>query len=117
MNKSFSYRLRNLRRIHSISGEKLALHLGVRKSSVSNWENSVNYPNQETLNRIADYFNVSVDYLLGRTDSTSIKGENVKEQSSFQFAMYENEGSLTEEQKELLTNLAKELAKKKKINK
>lgn len=49
------------------SATGVALELGVHRSTVSNWKNG-GAPRQEILNKIANYFDVSVDYLLGNTD-------------------------------------------------
>lgn len=43
--------------------------LGLSSATATNWKTSGRIPNGETLARIADYFNCSVDYLLGRTDT------------------------------------------------
>lgn len=42
--------------------------LGLSSATATNWKTSGRVPNGETLAKIADYFNCSVDYLLGRTD-------------------------------------------------
>jgi len=68
----FGDRLKNLRKELNLSQEELGKKFNVNKGSVSNWENDNRNPDFNTLNKIADYFNVSIDYLLGRTD---IKGE------------------------------------------
>lgn len=64
----FKYRLRELRLKSGLSGEEFGKLFGVSKNSVSVWERGRNYPNQEILEKIADYFDVSLDYLMGRTD-------------------------------------------------
>lgn len=51
-----------------ISNNKLLTDLGLNKSSILNWEKRGTIPNGETLQKIADYLGVSVDYLLGRTE-------------------------------------------------
>ena len=61
----FANQLGFLRRSQQLTQEQLA-ELGVTKQSVSNWENGNIMPSVEMLEKIADYFNVSVDYLLGR---------------------------------------------------
>jgi len=43
--------------------------MGVQQSTVSNWETGRYEPDIETMRRIASFFGVSVDYLLGRSDS------------------------------------------------
>ncbi len=45
----------------------VALELGISRSNVNYWRNG-KQPNASVLNQLADYFDVSVDYLLGKTD-------------------------------------------------
>lgn len=63
---SFSSRLKALRKSQKITQESLAKIIGVERSSVGKYEANNVIPSIDVLNRIADYFNVSVDYLLGR---------------------------------------------------
>lgn len=63
---SFGQRLRELRNGHSISQSELAKHIGVSKSSINMYERDEREPGFETLEAIADYFNVNMDYLMGR---------------------------------------------------
>ena len=60
-------RLRELRKERNVSQQKLAQALGVSRSTVAMWETGPNQPDYETLLRIADYFEVSTDYILERT--------------------------------------------------
>ena len=46
----------------------VAVELGIGRATVSYWRNG-NTPKQEILNKIAEYFDVSVDYLIGNTDT------------------------------------------------
>ena len=62
------FRLKELRKKKKISQLKLAMDLGMNQNSVSRYENLERQADYETLIKIADYFNVSIDYLLGRTD-------------------------------------------------
>ncbi|CEO04824.1 DNA-binding protein [[Clostridium] sordellii] len=50
----------------------------VTKQTVSNWENGNRNPDSATLSKLADYFGVTVDYLLGRTDESTINKEKAK---------------------------------------
>lgn len=59
-------RIRALRLAKGISQVDLAAMLNVSKQSVSNWENDNIQPSIDMLVHIADVFNVSTDYLLGR---------------------------------------------------
>lgn len=52
----------------NLTQEKLGDKFNVQKGTVSNWENGNRFPDEKTLIRLADYFDVSIDYLLGVTD-------------------------------------------------
>jgi transcriptional regulator with XRE-family HTH domain len=66
---SFEKRLKSLRKDHGLTQLKLGEYLGLSESTISLYESGKREPDNETLSRIADYFSVSVDYLLGRSDS------------------------------------------------
>lgn len=61
-------RLAQIRKQRGLSQQKLADTLGVSRSTVAMWETGPNQPDPDMLLRIADFFHVSVDYFLGRTD-------------------------------------------------
>lgn len=63
------FRLKELRQKRKISQLKLALDLNMNQNSISRYENMEREADYETLIKFADYFNVSLDYLLGRTDN------------------------------------------------
>ncbi len=62
------FRLKELRKKKKISQLKLALDLNTNQNTISRYETGEREADYKTLIRIADYFNVSIDYLLGRTD-------------------------------------------------
>lgn len=61
-------RLRQLRKSRGISQLKLAMDLDMNQNSISRYETGEREADYATLIRLADYFDVSVDYLLERTD-------------------------------------------------
>ena len=63
--------LKDLRRKNDITQEELADILGVTSQSVSRWEKGACYPDMELLPAIANYFNVTVDDLLGMNEIRS----------------------------------------------
>ncbi len=65
-------RLRELRNKRDISQLKLAMDLGMNQNSISRYENGQHEADYKTLVAFADYFNVSIDYLLERTDNPEI---------------------------------------------
>jgi len=62
-------RLKHLRKQKGISQIKLAMDLSMNQNSISRYENEIREADYATLIKFADYFNVSVDYLLERTDN------------------------------------------------
>ena len=65
-------RLKKLRKEKGISQLKLAMDLGMSQNSISRYETGEHEADYKTLIAIADYFNVSIDYLLERTDNPKI---------------------------------------------
>lgn len=63
------FKLKELRKERKISQLKLAIDLNMNQNSISRYENEERQADYATLIRLADYFNVSVDYLLGRTEN------------------------------------------------
>lgn len=63
----FSKRLKQLREENKLKQSDLAAYIGVSIQAVSNYENG-REPNFEITGKIADFFNVSIDYLFGRTE-------------------------------------------------
>ena len=62
------FRLKKLRKMRKISQLKLAIDLNMNQNTISRYENLEREADYETLIKLADYFGVSIDYLLGRTD-------------------------------------------------
>ena len=62
------FRLKKLRKERHISQLKLALDLNMNQNSISRYENLEREADYETLIKFADYFGVSLDYLLGRSN-------------------------------------------------
>jgi transcriptional regulator with XRE-family HTH domain len=66
------FRLKELRKKRRISQQALATALNVNQNSISRYETGEREADYKTLIAFADYFNVSVDYLLGRTDNPKV---------------------------------------------
>jgi methanogenic corrinoid protein MtbC1 len=64
----FAARLRELRVAANLRQKDLADELGVAQTTIANYEQGARFPDEKNLRRIADHFNVSLDYLMGRTD-------------------------------------------------
>ena len=62
-------RLKEIRKSKGISQLKLSIDLNTTQNTISRYENGKREPGINELIQIADYFNVSIDYLLERTDN------------------------------------------------
>lgn len=71
--------LRELRHAQKVSQMELANRLGLTQQAVGRWEAGKNYPDIFTLLRLAEYFNVSTDFLLGKGELRQLyrKGDDV----------------------------------------
>lgn len=58
----------DLRKEKGLGQKELSAHMNLSVATISNYENGVHSPDLFTLCRLAKYFNVTTDYLLGRTD-------------------------------------------------
>lgn len=77
----FGKRLAALRREKGLSQAELAKLLNVAQSTIAMYESTRRTPDPVTLKRLADFFNVSVDYLVGRTERRKDpKGEPQQQQ-------------------------------------
>lgn len=83
-------RLISLRKEKGLSQYEIADKLGFSRGKLANYEQGTRQPDYDTLTKIAEYYDVSVDYLLGRTDQ-----KNLKEDENLFF--FDMEG-LTEEE-------------------
>lgn len=69
----FAQRFKYLRQSKGLNQVQLGENLGVKKQTISNWENDNIMPSTEMLEKIATFFQVSTDYLLGR-ENVSMEG-------------------------------------------
>lgn len=64
----FLERLKKLRKEAELSQKSLALKLDTSQQNIDYWENGQRNPKKDKLTKIAEFFDVSIDYLLGTTD-------------------------------------------------
>jgi len=121
-------RLRLLREEKGLTQDNIALHLNTGRNTISRYENGEREPDYDTVKKLADYFDTTVDYLLGRTDDPAPLGDKKDpaqpeiKLDEVEFALFGEVRELDEEDKaELLRNAQrmrelKELRKKKTKN-
>lgn len=64
----FAYRLKELMLLNGLNNHKLSKEISVQRKSIINWLGGVNYPRYDAFIKLANYLNVSTDYLVGLTD-------------------------------------------------
>lgn len=91
---SLGLRIKEMRKENKITQRDLALKLGIDHTTVSKWEADVYEPDATTLKKLADIFNVTTDFLLGRTDiprySSSEYGEDIDPKELAEFEEFVN---------------------------
>ena len=65
---TFGAKLKNCRKDMSLSQKELGQKIGVAESTISLYESNKRFPDAETLQKISSLFNVSLDYLLGKSE-------------------------------------------------
>ena len=73
----FRFRLKELREEAHVSQAQLARAIGVSQSTVGMWESGRSVPEYKTLLRVADYFDVSVDYLSAKSSVRDISSNGI----------------------------------------
>ncbi len=82
-----SEKIKTLRTSHGINQIELAKNIGVTKQCVSNWENDNIQPSIDMLVKLALFFNVSTDYLLGLETERKINVQGLTEQQIAHISM------------------------------
>ncbi len=80
-----------------ISPSRAAMEMGINKGTVSVWKNKGTTPQAAQLNKISEYFGVSVDYLLGKSSHEGFSPPSLDE---LDFALYGETHSLSAEEKQ-----------------
>lgn len=134
MQHMFGENLMKLRKANNLTQEELAKKLGVARTTYSSYEQNRRMPDIDVQNKIADLFEVSLDYLHGRTDKKNYWELTGKDERSIQrdlqkmiddlsnsdaFAYSKEDGEMDENTRQLLImslenslRIAKEESKK-----
>jgi len=123
--------LRAIRKQHNMTQADLAQVLGVAESAISMWELGRRNPDREMMEQIADYFNVDMDYLFGRSDIPNAYQFRLRDKSgqilaavsdkyfksSLRFALWGDDDNMSEEDVEDVLKYAEFVRQKKQSNK
>lgn len=77
-------RLKALRTKNNLTQKQLAQKINVTHVSISGYESGNRSPDTDTLQKLADYFEVSTDYLLGRTNTPETSTKSQNDEAEFQ---------------------------------
>lgn len=111
----FGVNLRKVRKAYGIDAQRLSdgLKLGdYGRQTISNWENGKREPDLYTLCKIADFFGVSTDRLLGRTNKSEKEEKKPLMISKFNNLIVNNLDELTEKDLEKLYSIIEVFVKK-----
>ncbi|MFW6269881.1 MAG: cobalamin-dependent protein [Bacillota bacterium] len=78
----FGERLKTLRNEHDLLQKDIAKLMGISQATITNYEKNRRFPDSKTLKWLANYFSVSIDYLLGNSDIPDKAEEIIKIQKS-----------------------------------
>ena len=98
---------------HGMTPSGAATKIGFNRASVTMWKNTGKAPKQDLLVRIAEYFDVSVDYLLGKENAPTQKGER-DILDDVDVAFYGDYKELSEDDKETLRAMARIMRERRK---
>lgn len=98
-------RIRDIRKQNGVTMKELGKAVGVGESTISMYENGKRQPDNTMLMKIADYFSVSVDYLLGRDEQQKKPTVEDDGLSDRQRAFMESVRSMSPEDLDLLESL------------
>ena len=74
----FGDRLKELRKKHNLTQEEIGELCEVGKTTISNWENNITQPPFDIVKKLAQYFGVTIDYLLNFTQDDADNMEKLK---------------------------------------
>lgn len=103
----FGDRLKELRKERNLTQEDIGKICDVAKNTISNWENNINQPPLEIVKKLAHYFGVTADYLLGlnQNDVNRIDKLNIALREA---GMIDNNENLNEEEIKLALDQARQ---------
>lgn len=100
----FAERLKELRKSKGITQTEFAKIFNISNGTIGNWESGNRIPDTEMLKMLADFFNVSIDYLVGKSEYKNILDEQL---SDVDFALYGEIHDLSDEEKQKIIDFVK----------
>ncbi len=105
-------KLKELRKKKGITQTEFAKEFNISVGTIGNWETGNREPDYEMLKKIAKYFNVSTDYLLGETDEIKEKAPAEVSEEDLKVALFGGDREVSEEMWNEVLDYAKYLKQK-----
>ena len=102
-------RLKQIREEKGLSQNELAKKINMTQQRISSYEKGIREPDIETLKILADFFNVSIDYLLGKTDK---RNNDKKEELEIHWALNGGYNALNDTNREIARSVIESLLAK-----
>lgn len=103
----FLERLKKIRKEAELSQKSLALKLDTSQQNIDYWENGQRNPKKDKLTKIAEFFDVSIDYLLGTTDDPRTQVDIDIDEAIEKSVAYDGK-PITDNDREIIRNFLKE---------
>lgn len=107
---SFGKILKNLRQENDLTQEELAKKINTARSNIANYENDKNMPSIDILEKISKFFDVTIDYLLGKTDKRN--NDNDKKELEINWALSGGYSALNDTNREIARSVIESLLAK-----
>ena len=101
---------------HSLTPSGAATKIGFNRASVTMWKSTGKAPKQDLLIRIAEYFGVSVDYLLGKEKAPTENGGHTVDLNEVDFAFYGGYKELDEHDQETVRDMVRIMRERRQNN-
>ena len=112
--KVFAERLLALREERELTQKELGALVGYTDAAIGNWERAKRLPDPETLAKIADIFDVTTDYLLGRDRERPEKKDKIKPEEMIPAAGNEGVGIDMNKLQEIIENTVQKILERRK---
>lgn len=109
MSNNIGYRISELRKQAGMSQFQLAKVLDIAASTLGMYETGKREPSLKVMQRIADYFNVTTDYLLGRPEKKKEKDSNSVDLADMDALLTYQGKQIPDQDRELINDLLKRL--------
>ena len=98
-------RIKELREEKKLSQDNLAKLIGTSQRNIGRWENEENEPTYSQLVKLADFFDVSIDFLVGRDDMESVQRASASGFSPEELELLKNYALLSDVERRAVQNV------------